>query len=179
MLTTENAVLLVVDVQEKLLPLIDGHAKLLDNIVRLTRGMKALGVPIVWTEHYPKGLGPTVQAVSCLLAGSKPVEKVTFSCCSTEAFNTELASHRRSRAVICGIESHICVYQTAAELLARGMAVDVAVDAVGSRTEYNRLLGIEKIRDLGGDVTSVECSLFEILRVAGTPSFREIYSIIK
>ncbi len=179
MLTAENTVLVLVDVQEKLLPLIHDHAGLLENTIRLVKGMKALGVPVVWTEHYPKGLGPTAKALSELLAGQKPIEKVTFSCCATDEFNRAITAHRRGRVVIAGIESHICICQTASDLLRTGYAVEVVTDAVGSRTESNRSVGIERIRDAGGGLTSVECCLFEILGKAGTSAFREVYSIIK
>jgi nicotinamidase-related amidase len=178
MLTIEKAVLVIVDIQEKLARVIHGRQALIDNAARLIRGAKVLGVPILFTEQNPGGLGPTLPPLRPLLDG-QPIVKRAFSCCGEPAFNAALASAGRKQILLAGMETHVCVYQTARDLLAVGYQVEVVVDAVGSRTAANKALGLEKMRSAGAALTSVETALFELLAVAEGPAFKEILRIVK
>ena len=173
MLERDNAVVVVVDVQEGFRPAIRHFDDVVTNVARLVQGANALGVPVFASEQYPRGLGHTVPEVAEHLNGVEPVEKVVFSA----ADEIELGAH--NQAIVCGIEAHICVWQTAHDLIARGIEVHVARDAVGSRTLDNRDLGVELIERAGGSPTSVETALFELLGRAGTDEFKTIQKIIK
>jgi len=178
MLERDSTVLVLVDYQERLLPAIDRRADILEAAVKLTRGAQALGVPIVHTEQYPRGLGPTAPELAELLT-AEPIEKLSFGCCGEPAFLDALAALGRKQAVLAGIEAHVCVYQTAVGLLDAGYDVHVVTDAVSSRTQENRAIGLQKMRDAGAGVTSVETALFELLRVAGGPEFKAVIQIVK
>jgi len=178
MLTREDAVLLVVDVQGKLARLMHEADALFDQIARLVRGATVLEVPVLATEQNPDGLGPTVEEVRPHLP-SAPMPKMAFSCCGEPAVVEGLEATGRRQVLLCGIETHICVYQTARDLLARGWEVHVVADAVSSRAAGNREVGLEKMRAAGAEITSVETALFEMLKAADGPAFREILDIVK
>ena len=173
MLERDNAVVVVVDLQEGFRPVVREFDEVAGNVAKLVQGANALGVPVFASEQYPRGLGRTVPEVAQHLAGVEPVEKVAFSA----ADEIELGSH--GQAIICGIEAHICVWQTARGLIDQGIEVHVARDAVGSRTQANRDLGVELIERAGGSPTSVETALFELLGRAGTDEFKTVQKIIK
>ena len=173
-----TAALVLVDVQQKLLPAIHDREALVASCAKLARGMAALGVPIVWTEQNPKGLGPTVPEVAELLPG-EAVTKVSFSCCGEPAFAEAVAALGRTQLVLAGIESHVCVWQTAADLLDGGHEVHICADAVSSRTPANRQIGLDRARAAGAAITSVEMALFELLDTAGDPAFKAILQIVK
>ena len=175
MLDRDRAVLVVVDVQEAFRPAVLDFERVAKNAAVLVEGAQALGVPVVVTEQYPKGLGRTVPEVAEHLNGSEPVEKTCFSAARADGFDTG----GRDQALVCGIESHVCVSQTAHDLLDRGLEVHVARDAVSSRTEENRELGIHKMERAGAVVTSVETALFELLGEAGTPEFKTVQGLIR
>jgi len=177
-LTRGNGILVVVDVQVKLARLMHESEALLDNLSRLVRGATVLGVPVVATEQNPAGLGPTVEEVAPLLPAG-PIPKMAFSCCGEPAFTEALEATGRRQALLAGIETHVCVYQTARDLLARGYGVHVVADAVSSRSARNREVGLEKMRAAGAEVTSVETALFEMLEVAEGPAFKQILEIVK
>jgi nicotinamidase-related amidase len=149
------------------------------NVGVLVQGAKALGVPVLVTEQYPQGLGSTVPEVGQYLDGVEPIEKVCFSAAGSEEFNSALAGSGRDQVLLCGIESHVCVNQTADDLLGRGRAVHVAQDAVSSRRKDNRKLGLHKMERAGAVITSVETALFELLGAAGTPELKEIQRLVK
>ena len=136
-------------------------------------------MPILVTEQYPKGLGHTVPEVAHHLDGIEPIEKVCFSAAETDEFRDQLRGGGRNQVMLCGIESHVCVNQTAEDLLSQSIEVHVAQDAVSSRTEENRLLGLHKMEQAGAIRTSVETALFELLRAAGTPEFKEVQALVK
>jgi nicotinamidase-related amidase len=173
MLERDNAVVVVVDVQEGFRPVVRGFDDVAANVAKLVQGANALGVPVFASEQYPRGLGHTVPEVARHLNGVEPVEKVAFSA----ADEIELGIH--DQAIICGIEAHICVWQTARGLIDQGIEVHVARDAVGSRTLDNRDLGVQLIERAGGAPTSVETALFELLGGAGTDEFKIVQKIIK
>jgi nicotinamidase-related amidase len=173
MLERDNAVVVVVDVQEGFRPVVRDFDGVTANVAKLVQGANALGVPVFASEQYPRGLGRTVPEVAQHLNGVEPVEKVAFSA----ADEIELGNH--NQAIVCGIEAHICVWQTAKGLIDQGLEVHVARDAVGSRTMDNRDLGVELIERAGGAPTSVETALFELLGRAGTDEFKTVQKIIK
>jgi nicotinamidase-related amidase len=172
-LERDRAVVVVVDVQEGFRPVVRDFDQVAANVARLVQGGNALGIPVFASEQYPRGLGHTVPEVAEHLNGVEPVEKVAFSA----AEEIELGVH--DQAIVCGIEAHICVWQTARGLIDQGIEVHVARDAVGSRTQDNRDLGVELIERAGGSPTSVETALFELLGRAGTDEFKQVQAIIK
>ncbi|MFC2062834.1 hydrolase [Chloroflexota bacterium] len=179
MLEVGKSVLLVIDAQEKLFPVISGKEKLLDNLQRLIRGIQVLEVPVLLTEQYPRGLGPTIREIASLLPDTKPVPKTSFSCCGDSGFLKELEKLNRRQVLISGIESHVCVYQTAADLVRSGYEVYVVSDAVSSRTEENREIGFKMMERLDASLTSSEAVLFELLKVAGGDKFKAISKIVR
>ncbi|MGO9571794.1 MAG: hydrolase [Desulfomonilaceae bacterium] len=179
MLTPENAVLLVVDFQEKLVRAMHEKQALVENAVKMVQGAKILGLPILWTEQNPQGLGPTVYEVAALLSDMQPISKLSFSCCGEERFMEQLLKLNRKQALLCGIESHVCVYQTAADLLNLGCEVHVVTDAVSARTTSNKEVGLERCKELGASLTSAETALFELLRVAGGDKFKQMLKVVK
>lgn len=179
-LDRERAVLVVVDAQERLFPHIDGHAALERELVRLVTGCRTLSLPIIVTEQYTKGLGPTIASVREALGSDyDPIEKATFSCAGHEPFVNALDELGRQQVVLCGIEAHVCVYQTAIDLIDRGHFVYLVTDAVGSRRGSNAALAIRRIEQAGGTSTSVEMALFELLAVSGTDEFRAVSKLVK
>ena len=179
MLTVENTVLAVVDVQGKLAQLMHGREALFENLRRIIQGAQVLGVPILCTEQNPAGLGPTIPEVAGALGDVARIPKLSFSCCGDERFVRELEGLCRTQVLLTGIEAHICVYQTAVDLAARGCEVHVVADAVSSRTQENKAIGLRKMTDAAASVTSVETALFELLRVAEGPQFKQILRIVK
>ena len=178
MLARETTALVLIDVQDKLLRAIHNRDELVESCSRLVRGMVALGVPVVWTEQYPAGLGPTAAPVAELLVG-EPIVKTSFSCCGDAAFAEAIERQGRRQLVLAGIESHVCVWQTASDLLAAGHEVHLCADAVSSRTPANRQIGIDRARMAGAAVTSVEMALFELLGAAQGDAFKQILRIVK
>jgi nicotinamidase-related amidase len=174
-LDRDRAVLIVVDVQEAFRPAVCDFDRVAHGASVLIDGARTLGVPVVVTEQYPKGLGHTVPEVADHLDGVEPIEKTCFSAARADGFDTD----GRDQALVCGIESHVCVSQTAHDLLDRGLEVHVARDAVASRTDENRELGIHKMEQAGAVVTSVETALFELVRQAGTPEFKVVQGLVK
>lgn len=179
MLSIDNTILVIIDVQEKLLRVIHDKEKLVENLRKLIQGAKVLGIPIVMTEQYPAGLGPTVPEIAELLPDIKPITKFSFSCCGEEGFLSEIRKANRQQVLITGIETHVCVYQTAVELLDAGYEVQIVAECVSSRTPENKEIGIEKMLAAGGELTSVETALFELLKIAKGDKFKEISKIVK
>ena len=179
MLKPENTILVLVDVQEKLSKAMCEKEALLDNTVKMVQGAKILDLPIVWTEQNPKGLGQTVPEIRGLLADSEPVTKLSFSCCGEPRFMQEIRKFDRQQIVVGGIESHVCVYQTVSDLVKLGYEVQVLVDCVSSRTPANRALGLERCKESGASVTSVETALFEMLGAAEGDRFKQMLKVVK
>ncbi len=179
MITVDQSILVIVDVQGKLAQLMFDKEKLIANLVRMTKGAQILGIPILWNEQNPAGLGDTVPELKELLTSLTPQAKMTFSCCGNPAFSEKVSQSGRRQVLLVGIETHICVYQTAAELLEQGYEVYLVSDAVSSRTPENKRVGIERIKSLGGVITSTEMALFELLRTADHSRFREVSRLVK
>jgi nicotinamidase-related amidase len=177
-LDRSRAALVVVDVQEAFRPAVVDFEQVARNVAILVRGARILELPTLVTEQYPKGLGRTVPEVSEHLEVD-PLEKTAFSAVEADGFAGTLHEAKRDQVLLCGIETHVCVNQTAEDLIADGVEVHVAQDAVTSRTPENRALGLHKMERAGATATSVETALFELLRQAGTPEFKEIQALIK
>jgi nicotinamidase-related amidase len=178
MLQKSAAALIVIDVQDKLLPAMAGAEALVANVARLIRGAAALGLPIVYTEQYPQGLGRTIPELLAILPG-QPVAKTSFSCCGEPAFMARIKELGRRQFVVVGIEAHVCVHQTVAGLLAAGYEVEFATDAIASRTEANRELARQRMQAAGARPTSAEMALFELLERAQGDAFKAILKIVK
>ena len=173
-----RSALLVVDLQERLLPAMWEPDRVVRNVARLIRGSRLLQVPILATEQYRKGLGATVPELAEALAPVAPIEKLTFSGAVPEVL-AALAAGAVRDVVLCGIETHVCVTQTALELLDRGYRVAVAADACSSRLADSWRIGLDRMQAAGALPASTEMVLFEWLERAGTPQFREILGLVK
>ncbi|MDQ1629322.1 MAG: hypothetical protein QOI54_3066 [Actinomycetota bacterium] len=174
-LDRERAALVVVDVQEAFRPAVGEFDTVAANAGVLAQGARALGLPVVVTEQYPKGLGETVPEVAEHLDGVARHPKTVFSAARADGFDLG----GRDQALVCGIETHVCVQQTVQDLLDAGVEVHVAADATSSRTALNRRLGLEKMERSGAWVTSTEMALFELVGEAGTPEFKTIQALVK
>jgi nicotinamidase-related amidase len=179
MLKIQNTTLLVVDIQGKLAESMHEKELLFKNTQKLIRGIQVLGIPILWVEQNPRGLGPTIPEIADLLAPIQPISKMSFSCCGSDRVVQALETLNRKQTLIVGIETHVCVYQTAVNLMDLGYEVQVVTDAVSSRDMKNKEIGLQKMRDAGAGLTSVETALFELLKVAEGKQFKEILKIVK
>ncbi len=179
MLNKQDSILVLIDVQEKLFPAMSDNERLLDNLGRLLDGMRTLEIPVIVTEQIPEKLGPTHPDLLAKLSGHVVVSKQIFSCCGEPGFLQTLDTLGHKQILLCGIETHVCVYQTARDLLAHGREVHIVTDAVSSRTPENKALGLQCMRDAGAATTGVEMALFELLRVATGETFKSILKIVK
>lgn len=179
MLKTENTVLVIVDVQGKLANLMHGKQALFENFQKVIKGMQVLGIPILWVEQNPEGLGPTIPEITDLLVDIKPISKLCFSSYRNEHFVQALKASDRNQVLIAGIEAHVCVYQTAVDLVGSGYEVHIVTDAVSSRTQGNKQLALQKMKNSGVNLTSTEMALFELLGVAEGEQFKQILKIVK
>jgi nicotinamidase-related amidase len=179
MLETEKCALVLIDIQGKLAQLMDKKEILFANIKTLIESAKLLEIPIICCQQSPAALGPTIEEIAQLITDIEPVNKDCFSCALSEEFNRKLNSLDKKQIILCGIEAHICVYQTAADLLGQGKDVTVVSDAVSSRTEQNRQIAVEAMRKMGIKISSTEMLLFELLKSASHPQFRTIAKLIK
>jgi nicotinamidase-related amidase len=179
MLKIKETVLLIIDIQGNLAHSMYGKDLLFENVQRLIKGIQVLEIPILWIEQNPQGLGPTIPEIANLLSGIQPIGKISFSGCRNDRFMQALKTLERKQVLITGIETHICVHQTAADLVDMGYEVQVVADAVSSRNLVNKEIGLQKMRDSGVRLTSVETALFELLEVAEGERFKEILKIVK
>jgi nicotinamidase-related amidase len=178
-LRKESTALLIIDLQERILPVIRNYESVLENTVKLIKGFKTLQLPIYFTEQYPKGLGPTSQIILNELEGYSAIQKMSFSCSGAGNLFDELHKKKLSQIVVCGVESHVCVQQTVLDLIANDFQVDVSADAVSSRKEIDYNIALDRMRTLGAEITTTESILFELLEVCGTPEFKDISKIVK
>jgi nicotinamidase-related amidase len=177
LMNRSDTALLVVDMQEKLVRLIPKHAPLVWNIGRLIDGAKILGLPVLATEQYPQGLGPTSPELAARL-GDIPA-KLAFSCGECGELFEELSRKGIHRILVCGIEAHVCVQQSVHDLLAAGFRVYLAADAVGARGWLDCETALQRMNSAGATITTVEAALFEWCDVAGTPEFKQISALVK
>ena len=178
-LDKDKAVLVVVDIQERLMVAMKHTKKLYRNTCTMVEGAKVLGLPVLVTEQYPRGLGPTVDEVKAVLPAYEPIEKLTFSCCGEDGFMEAVKDTGCSQIILVGSETHVCVLQTALGLLGDGYTVHLVRDAVCSRTKENFLAGLDIMREAGAVITTSETALFQMLVRAGTDEFKAISKLVK
>jgi len=176
--STIDAALVIIDVQEKLLNVMHESEKLVANVSTLARAAGILDVPTIWCQQYPKALGKTPKAITKHLS-SDSIDKMSFSCALSEEFTTKLSSLGVSDIILCGIETHVCVYQTARDLSRKGYNVEIVSDAVSSRTLENKQIAIERMRSEDITISSLEMTLFDLLGSADNPRFKEVAKLIK
>jgi len=179
LLTTDNTVLVVIDIQDRMVRVMHHKEILLQNLAKLIRGVQVLDIPVILTEQYPAGLGPTLPEIAELLPDIQPIEKICFNCCDEERFRQKLESLNRQQVLIAGIEAHICVYQTAMALLKSGYEVQVVADCISSRDVANKEVCLTKMSQAGISPTTTEMALFELLKVAKGDKFKQISNIVK
>jgi nicotinamidase-related amidase len=178
-LDSNQACLLIVDVQESFRKQLKDLDLLTRNITILAEAAKILKLPVLLTEQYPQGLGKTIAEISACLGEHKYFEKSSFSCCQAKGFGEAMESFGRKQVIVCGIEAHVCVNQTVHELMAQDYAVHVIKDAIASRSDRNRDLGWEKMVSSGAIPSSVEIALFEMLGQSGTETFKAVQRLVK
>jgi nicotinamidase-related amidase len=180
-LEADRCALLVVDIQEKLLPPIFQKEQLVRNSKLLIRAAGALKIPAIVSTQYAKGLGGTVPEVASLLPETEPIDKNLFSCFGSDVFCTLLKRlpGNRNTLLLCGMESHICVMQTALAALREGYLVHIASDAVSSRTEWNWKIGLDRMRAAGAVISSTEMMIYELMRSSSSPAFKEMLPYLK
>ena len=179
MFTAEQTVLLVIDVQGKLAHLVHEKEILLKNLQAMIKGARILQIPILWTEQVPAKIGNTIPEIAQLLKDQQPIEKVSFSCVPNKRFMEILTALNRKQILIAGIETHVCIYQTASDLIKEGYQVKVARDAVSSRSLENKQIAFDAMQQRGVQLTSVEMILCELLKTSEDARFREILKLIK
>ncbi|HTS17866.1 MAG TPA: hydrolase [Verrucomicrobiae bacterium] len=177
-LTPQNSALVVIDVQDKLMNVMPRRVELLGAIQKLIGAARVLKLPMLLTAQYIKGLGPVCPEIVEAMPGITPMEKMAFSCCGSEEFMRAVKDLRRQRIILCGIEAHVCVQQTAIDLM-KDHFVYVAADAIGSRRRHDHKVAVERMRDCGAVITTVESSVFELLRDSGTETFKQILPLFK
>ena len=179
MLEKEDTGLVIVDVQDKLMPVIERREEITKNIIMLVHLARLFNLPILLTEQHSKWLGSTLQEIREVLPEYSPVEKIDFNCCAVDLFNRNLERMGLKNIILAGVESHICIMQTCIGLLAKGYQIHIPQDAVGSRKEENRQVGLELMRGVGAVITSTETVIYQILKRGNTKEFREMLKLVK
>ncbi len=175
----EEAVLVLIDFQERLMPAMKGHDDLEEATIKLAKGCRILGVPVLVTQQYTKGLGPTIPGIDEALGEYEPVEKTAFSAMGEPAFVEALKNTGRKSVILAGIEAHVCVLQTALDLIDAGYTVFLVNDCVASRSNTDRKFAQRRIAESGAVGTTFESVLFEILKGSRQEGFKEISSLVK
>jgi len=178
-LLKEQSVLVIVDVQGKLANIMSGNERLIEQLGLLIEGAKLLDVPIIWLEQLPDKLGPTVESLAEKLSPELPIAKSAFSGYGEEKFRQRLIDEGRKQVILAGIETHVCVYQTAQDLLSNNYEVTVVADAVSSRSEDNKQVGLQMMTQRGATLSCVEAVLFELQQKAEGDVFRGLIKLIK
>ena len=179
LLDAQSSCLLIIDIQERLTPAIAQIDQIVDRVLILLQAAERLGVPILVSEQYPKGLGPTIAPVAELVPAGATLAKTEFSAAANPEFRARLAELGRPQPVVCGVEAHVCVLQTVIELRQAGYDVGVVHDGCGSRHPDNAEAAYARMSRLGAELVTGEMVVFEWLRRAGTPEFREVSKLIK
>ncbi len=177
LMDADRSCLLVIDVQTRLAPAMEAHHRVIANTAVLMKAAARLRVPMLVSEQYPRGLGPTVPELAA--GAGAVVEKIHFSCLGEQAYAQRFRGLGRRQAVVAGIEAHVCVLQTCIELMEGGDQVYVVADAVSSRTAENATLALARLRAAGAAIVTTEMVIFEWLRRAGTPEFKELSALVK
>ena len=179
MLDRNSAALLVIDFQDRLLPKIHEGEAVAAHAIKLIRFAREMDMPLLWTEQYPKGLGPTVESVARELQGCTAFEKMSFGCLGDASIAAALEDTKRRQLLLTGIETHVCVMQTALFAMDTGYEVFIPRDAVGSRSPEEYAAGLHRLDKAGAQLVTTEMALFELLREAGTPEFKKALPLIK
>jgi nicotinamidase-related amidase len=179
LLDKDKSLLLLIDIQEKLYPSIHEREKMLARIDLLASAATLMHIPVMATEQYPKGLGKTLPEITGIISGVQPIEKIDFSCFPAPGFQDQLAAYQRKQIIVTGIEAHICVAQTALDLLNNGFEVVLVADGVGSRRPLDSEIALRRLVHSGAVVTTAESVVFEWLRRAGSEPFKALQSRIK
>jgi len=177
-LNINNTALLIIDIQEKFKSAMYNVDNVIESTSRMVRAANILNIPVIYTEQYPKGLGNTVELIQDNFENAKRFEKVGFSCCMDNEFCSYLETLKRKQILICGVEAHVCVCQTVLDLLDKGYTPHIIVDAISSRALDNCNIAIEKMISSGAVISTVEIALFELIKGADHPNFREIQKLI-
>lgn len=178
-MNSEQTAVVLIDVQGKLATLMENSERTISKIEQLIKGANILTLPVLWLEQYPKGLGPTVPSIAAELTHTKPIEKITYSAWRTDEFKKALIASNKKKILLCGIEAHICVYQTAMDLRSAGFQVEIVADAIDSRTQLSKDIAMQRFVQEGLKLTTVEMALFELLEVAKGDQFKAISQIVK
>ena len=178
MFTVEEACLVVIDIQGKLAAIVDESEAMIANVAKLVQGMQLLDVPIIWMEQNPIRLGGTTPEIAQHMNG-QPIAKMSFNAAMEKDIQEAVKASGRSKFILTGIETHICVYQTACALKEQGYEVEVVVDAVSSRTKENKEIGLAKMQALGILPTSTEMILYELLQTSDHEQFKTILKLVK
>lgn len=177
--TCLNSGLVVVDIQGSLARMVFESERRIANMSKLIKGCQILEMPIVWLEQYPKGLGKTIPEIAILFEDLKPMEKNCFNALSNETIKKAIANHRKNNWLVCGIESHICVYQTAQGLLENNYTAEVVIDCISSRKQQSIDVAIKKLQQLGVGITDLEMCLYELVGTSQNEAFKKILPLIK
>ena len=175
----EDSAAVIIDIQERLLPHIYHWEQTLQNCLKLIDGLQVLSVPMIVTQQYTKGLGNTDPSIVNKITGFSHIEKMTFSCCGESAFKDKISSLGKKYIILCGIETHVCVLQTCIDLLEEGYIPFIVEDCVSSRNPNDKEIAIERMRQEGARITTLESILFELTQVSGTETFKQISKIVK
>jgi len=178
-LTRSKAVLVIVDMQERLMPAMSNAEQATRAARIIAAGTRVLDIPVIVTEQNPSRLGPTLAEIAAEAEDSVKLEKLSFSCCGAGGFLDILRGYGRSQVLLAGIETHVCIYQTARDLLAEGLSVQLVADAITSRLPEHRELAMRRMESLGASITSSEMALFEMLGVAEGDAFKAILNIVR
>ena len=178
-ITVEKTSAIIIDLQERLVPHMYEKETLLDRCSVLLRGLAVLNVPVLLTEQYPEGLGETVEPIRSISSGSRPLRKTAFSCCDEPSVIAQLEEVPTSTVLVAGIETHVCVLQTALDLKASGYDPVIVADAVSSRREDDRKVALQRVVQEGCRLTTVESVLFELLRTSRHAAFKTISQLVK
>jgi nicotinamidase-related amidase len=179
MMHADDVALIAIDLQEKLIPSISQSERVIDRTARLLRFARELNIPVLWTEQYPRGLGPTVASIAEALTGCTPMEKTVFGCMGHPPFQKALDRLGRRQLLLTGIEGHICVMQTALGALSEHYEVFVVRDAIGSSTEDELKAGVDRMEKAGATIVTTQMAMFELLGEAGTPEFKRVRPLLK
>lgn len=180
MLDAENTQVVVIDIQGKLARIVHDSEKLIKNTRILIQTANILGIPVVWVEQNPKGLGPTSSEITELLdGGNEPIVKMTFSACGEEKFLKAITQNKRRNLLIVGMETHVCVYQTVMDLMETNFEVTVVADAVSSRTVENKQLALQRLKEEGATISSTEMLVFELQKTSEGPRFKQLLKLVK
>lgn len=174
-----NCAAVIIDIQERLYPFIHEHEKLTQQTTKLIQGLNVLEIPLIVTQQYTKGIGETISPIKDAIGEFEHIEKMTFSCCGEETFMDALTKLNKKNVILTGIETHVCVLQTAIDLIEHGFTPILIEDCVSSRSANDKRIAVERMRVEGAIISTMESILFELTEVSGTPRFKSIVKIVK